>query len=486
MMEGGEFSAEHHDPQGRGRDIVRALQVALRTLRTHGWSNEASLGAVDTLVSVLNQTTAERGAFGVHVASDFVFLDDVRLKVDAAGYGAFESLIRELGSRGVGSVYVSGALDKKEVERFLGRLLEVTADEAAADAKGVVQRINDDLDAADIALAVGETRPPEELPQEQEGDRRERAKKAFFRAVTVARAVLTGAHLGKRLNLRHAKRVVQNMVDLIMEEEFTLMGLTTLKDYDNYTFYHSVNVCIYSLALGKRLGMTRAQLSELGVAALLHDIGKTKIPIEILHKSGAFSAEDMEVMKQHPELGVRELVKMRGLSSLAFKSMVASFEHHLNYDPSLVGYPRMRDPFRPHVIGRMVAIADCFDAMTTKRCYTPRAVTRDKALAFMLSQGGKKFDPVLVKIFANLVGVFPVGTLVRLRSGRLAVVVAAAEDPTLCHRPRVRPITNAVGIEMDQPEIDLAVPGPDGAVRDEILSAVDEESASVDSAKYFL
>jgi len=123
--------------------------------------------------------------------------------------------------------------------------------------------------------------------------------------------------------------------------------------------------------------------------------------------------------------------------------------------------------------------------MTTKRCYAPRAVTREKALAFMLNQGGQKFDPILIKVFANLVGVFPVGTLVRLKSGRLAVVTAAAEDPKLCHRPRVRPITNTQGLEVEQPEIDLAMAGPEGRIPDEIVTAVDEESLGIDTARYF-
>jgi len=474
------------DPQTLGMDLVRATQVALRTVRTHGWSNEASRNALEGFIGSVNRSAADRGEFGLHMAGDFVFLDDVRLKVDAAGHGAFESLIRELTGRGVGSVFFSGELTLKHAVGFLTALLNVSEDDAAGDPQKVVFELNAELERLDIPLSVGPVRDQDAARlEEKETDRRERAKKAFFKAVTVARAVLTSAHLNKRLDLRHAKRVVQSMVDLIMEEEFSLLGLTTLKDYDNYTFYHSVNVCIYSLALGKRVGLSRPQLSELGVAALLHDIGKTKVPIEILRKKGMLSREELEVMKQHPELGVRELMRMRGLSSLAFKAMVAAFEHHLNYDPKLAGYPSLRRPMKPHVIGRVVAIADCFDAMTTKRCYAPRAVTREKALAFMLNQGGQKFDPILIKVFANLVGVFPVGTLVRLKSGRLAVVTAAAEDPKLCHRPRVRPITNTQGLEVEQPEIDLAMAGPEGRIPDEIVTAVDEESLGIDTARYF-
>ncbi len=106
---------------------------------------------------------------------------------------------------------------------------------------------------------------------------------------------------------------------------------------------------------------------------------------------------------------------MRGLSGLAFKSMVACFEHHLNFNQAPGGYPRIRNAYRPHVIGRVVAIADAFDAMTTKRIYVKKAIPRDKALSYMMSQAGSKFDPVLMRIFANMIGVFPVGTAVRLK-----------------------------------------------------------------------
>lgn len=472
--------------QALGYELVRSFHVTMRTIRSHGWSNEASLQGIESFVDASNKILSVLGEFGLHVNSEFLFVNDVRLKVDALGRTMFDGLAFELQSRGLGSVLFDGELNRRGVEAFLESILLTTEDEVAQDPQNVVDRINRTMNQKTILVEVMIVKDENDLPSDVDMDRKERAKKAFFKAVTVARAVLTSAHLNKRLNLRRAKRVVQNMVDLMMEEEFTLMGMTTLKDYDNYTFYHSVNVCIFSLALGKRLGLSKVQLSELGVAAMMHDMGKTKVPIEILRKRGMLDSAEIQVMKRHPEAGVRELVKMRGLSSLAFKSMMAAFEHHLNYNPDLPGYPAVRNKFKPHVVGRIVAIADCFDAMTTKRCYTPKAVTRDKALAFMLAQGGKKFDPVLVKIFANLVGVFPVGTLVKLKSGRLAVVTEASEDSTLCHRPHVKPITNRQGIEVEQAEIDLSIPGPNGSVPDEILCAVDDESVGIDVAKYFM
>ena len=165
--------------------------------------------------------------------------------------------------------------------------------------------------------------------------------------------------------------------------------------------------------------------------------------------------------------------------------MVASFEHHMNYNASKGGYPKVRNPYRPHVIGRIVAIADCFDAMTTKRIYVKKAMPRDKALSYMLSQAGSKFDPVLLRLFANMIGVYPVGTIVRLASGRLAVVIAPSEAPDQSHRPRVRPITDENGIEREFPEIDLSA-GVEGTYPDEIVTPVDPETLGIDPSKYFI
>jgi len=471
------------DPQALGREFVRSLQAALRVRRTHDWNNEASLGAVEALVTAANSVVASRGEFGLHVASDYLYLDDVRLRTDGLRFGYLALAVRELPVRGAGSVFVAGNVTTAHAQHFIDLLNSTTeGDEETAASFNIA------LQEAKSVFSVGPVREMKELlavETEQVG-KRERCKKAFFKAVTVTKAVMTQAHLGKRLELRHAKRVMQNMVDLMMDEEFTLLGLTTLKSHDNYTFYHSVNVCIYSLALGKRAGMNRIQLADLGVAALFHDLGKTKVPLEVLRKKGRFTPEEWDLMRRHPEDGVKELVRMRGLSGLAFKSMMASFEHHLNYNQAPGGYPKLTRPYRPHVIGRIVAIADCFDAMTTKRIYMEKATPRDKALSYMLSQAGAKFDPVLMKLFANMIGVFPVGTAVRLKSGRLGVVVATPEDPTLCHRPRVRPITDETGIQREFPEIDLSRKGLEGAYPDEIVGTVEPEELGLDISRYFI
>ena len=472
------------DPQRLARDLSRAFLVALRNCRTHGWSNEASVEAIDQFAHSVNQVFASRDAFSLVVVGDFLYLDDVRLRVDSTGYGFLEAVIGEMVTRGIGSITFQNRIGERQARTLIGMINQIAVPDDEQ-----LPRLNDQLEEASTPVELGPVKPVNEHTEASEQlDKKERCKKVFFRALTVTRAVMASAHLGKRLEMRQAKRVVQNMVDLMMDEEFTLLGMSTLKAHDNYTFYHSVNVCIYSLALGKRAGFNRNQLAELGVAALFHDLGKSKVPLDVLRKPGKFSSEEWDVMKTHPEMGVKELVRMRGLSSLAFKSMVACFEHHMNYSAQPGGYPKLRKTYRTHAIGRIVAIADAFDALTTKRVYMTKAIPRDKALSYLLAQAGSKFDPVLLRLFVNMIGVYPVGTAVRLASGRLAVVVAVPEDPALCHRPVVKVITDdsGVGIQRESGEVDLSAAGPDGAFPDEILASVDPEELGLETSKYFI
>lgn len=488
-MEGGRTAvtpANAEDSQALGRELARTLHIAIKTAQMHRFTNEASAKAIASLLAAVMNLIVARGMFTITVVGDLLFLDEARIRVDRAGYGYIEMLTNQFTSRGIGSLTVLDKVEVEDLQDLLGLLIQNPGGGSAT-----VADLNDRLRSVTSCFMLGPIRNPKDFGSLQVGQisRRESCKKSFYKAVTVGRAVLKSIHLGKRVEFQHAKRVLQQMVDLMMDEEFTLLGLTTLKSHDNYTFYHSVNVCIYSLALGRRLGMNRSQLTELGVSALFHDLGKAKVPIEILCKDGALSAAEREVMKTHPHLGVKELLEMGEFSSLAFRSMVSAFEHHLFYDGSSKGYPILRGPYRPHLVGRIVAIADVFDAMITKRVYSKRPPTRDQALSYLMSQAGTQFDPVLTRLFANLLGVYPVGTAVRLKSGRLAVVISVRDEPEFCDRPVVRPITDETGIQrtnVEYPDLDLSQREPDGSYPDEIAEALDAEAMGIDVSQYYI
>jgi HD-GYP domain-containing protein (c-di-GMP phosphodiesterase class II) len=264
------------------------------------------------------------------------------------------------------------------------------------------------------------------------------AKKTFFRAIQSTKNVMLSARRGKAVDLRQAKRAVQSIVDLILQEEFSLLGLTAIKNHDEYTFQHCVNVSILSIALGQRLGLSKKMLGELGVAALLHDLGKAAIPPWVLNKPGKLTNEEWKLMLDHPVQGVKMIARMRGLNDLALRSMIVAYEHHINVDKS--GYPKLEGHLEQSLFSRIVAIVDCFDAMTAHRAYRKSAFPPYAALHQIIAQNRDKFDPLLLKAFINTVGMYPAGTAVLLDTNEIAVVVHHNTHDIF--RPRVQVVAD--------------------------------------------
>jgi len=239
------------------------------------------------------------------------------------------------------------------------------------------------------------------------------------------------------------KRAVQAIVDQVLADESSLVGLSTLRDYDDYTFTHSVNVCIFSIALGKKLGLTKLQLYDLGMAALFHDVGKARVPLEVLNKEGSLDDEDWRVMQAHPWLGVLTLFGLRGYGEVPYRSMITAYEHHMKRD--LTGYPKSLRPRTPSIFSRIIAVADGFDAGTSRRVYNTNPLQPDSVLHEMLNSPRRGLDPVVVKAFINLLGIYPAGTMVILDTYELAIVTAANADVSEVHRPMVRIISDQGG-----------------------------------------
>jgi putative nucleotidyltransferase with HDIG domain len=232
------------------------------------------------------------------------------------------------------------------------------------------------------------------------------------------------------LSLRRARVVVDSLVDVLTKDRTTLMQAALIKNYDPSTAHHSVNVGILSLFMASRLQFERELTATLGLAALLHDIGKVRVPLEILNKTGALTDEERAIMQQHPVTGAHML---RGLGGLARLAMVVAFEHHANYD--LSGYPRITTKPGQHQLARLVQIADVFDAATSARRLYRRPQAPYEAMRFLADGAGRFYDPALVRVFVQEMGVYPVATLVMLDTGEVGIVRRPGRlDPT---RPEV-------------------------------------------------
>jgi HD-GYP domain-containing protein (c-di-GMP phosphodiesterase class II) len=235
--------------------------------------------------------------------------------------------------------------------------------------------------------------------------------------------------------------VIHSLVDQILSDETYLLELTALKQFDDYTFVHSVDVSIYAITVGLRMGFTRPMLAELGFAAMFHDIGKTKIPVDLLNKPSGLQSADWELMHEHPVIGAKLIGKSMSLDRYTARAILVAFEHHKNLDGT--GYPYVNRTEKVNLYSRIVAICDFFDAITSGRKYQKNKIRFDEAVAEMLKHSGTKFDQLLLKIFVNVMGVYPTGTLLLLDTDELAIVVS--NNPEYISRPRVRLIANKDG-----------------------------------------
>src|SRR5207249_6676012 len=249
----------------------------------------------------------------------------------------------------------------------------------------------------------------------------------------VTKEVINSIGMGRTANVKKVKRAVQAIVDQVLNNEASLMGLTTLRDYDEYTFTHSVNVCIFSVAMGRRLGLTKLQLYDLGMAALFHDVGKSRVPMEVLSKDGPLTEEEWRIMQAHPWLGVLTLFGLRGYGEIPYRGMVVAYEHHMKND--LTGYPKSLRDRTLSIYSKIVAVADVFDAATSRRVYQTTPIQPDQVLKEMWENPRRGYDPVVVKAFVNLIGIYPVGTCVILDTYELASDHSANADVSHVHRP---------------------------------------------------
>jgi len=267
-------------------------------------------------------------------------------------------------------------------------------------------------------------------------------KRLYGQAVSVAEMIWDSAATEGRPDASAARTMIEGLAQAVSQNRAALLALTTLKKYDNYTFTHMVNVSILTMGQARALGIDGPLLRELGLAALMHDIGKVRTPLEILNKPDKLTDEEFTIMKRHTVDGAGIL---RSTPDIAPIAPVVALEHHLRLDGS--GYPRVKRASLN--LGTMLcSIADVFDAMRSQRLYQ-QAYPSERAIEVMRRNDGRQFDQHLVRRFIQLIGIYPAGSLVRLDTGEVAVVATVyAPDP---HRPHVKVVIARDGRRVDLP-----------------------------------
>lgn len=265
---------------------------------------------------------------------------------------------------------------------------------------------------------------------EGEDDPRAKAQATYQESLAVMIDLMTEVRLGQIPSVQHASAVISDMRDLILTEDNALLGLTQLKSYDNYTYHHSINVAIFSLAFAHSLGLSDEMVKKVGLAGILHDLGKVRMAEAIIKKPGALTEEEFKIMQRHPELGAEILEEMPGIDGETHDIVL---HHHVRYDGT--GYPKLPMGSEPHPQGIIVALSDCYDAITTTRPYQ-KSRHPSEAIGLMRRMAGKAYAPDVLTNFVDMLGMYPVGELVRLTTNELAVVLSLnhldATSPKAC------------------------------------------------------
>jgi putative nucleotidyltransferase with HDIG domain len=448
--------------QAKAEDLVRRIASAVRGADLYSPTHPLVQRGIDNLVASTQQALQHAPSIIVGFIDDEVVVDGSRLP---RGTAALVGFARDLRERDVEKITLTRGITRDEIRAFVSVL---------GDRKSKVP-LPDQLAARGVRnVALGRV-VVEEVTDEQAGIAA--AKRVYSTAVQAAETLWDAAKAGEQPDPGAARKIIDGLARLVTQDRTSLMALTALKKYDNYTFTHMVNVAALAMAQARSLNLDGALLREFGFAALMHDIGKVNTPLEVLNKPGKLTTEEFDIMKRHVVDGAHILRRTPEMPALA---PIVAFEHHLKQD--LSGYPEKIGSRRLNLCTMIVSIADVFDALRSNRPYREgMATTRIRSI--MGEQGNPAFNQVLLKRFVNLMGLFPVGTLVRLNTEELAVVTA--EHPTDPFRPQVKIITDPSGALVEEPMLANTWDRDDrGEQPYAVVEAVDPESTDIDPLTY--
>lgn len=271
-----------------------------------------------------------------------------------------------------------------------------------------------------------------------------RAKEIHRSTLQTAREVLINARLGRLMPVKKIESTAEKIIDSVTRNPDALVSLAQIKGYDEYIYVHSVNVAILITSLAYSMGYREEKLLQAGIGGLLHDIGKMGIPESILNKKGKYSCGEYAIMKRHPDIGISMLKGYRDISDF---SRTVVIQHHERYNGS--GYPRQLTGSMISEIGLIAAVADVYDAVTTDKDYRA-AWTSHKALAMIFQGCDMEYSRRIVEFFTKHLGIYPVGSFVKLLSGEMGIVIRVEKGEILA--PDVLILYSADGKKLKQPK----------------------------------
>ena len=421
----------------RAKELVRAIAVAATNAALYPATHPTVAQSLDELVEAVSGVI-ELGFedVTVNVYKGTLFVEDHVLPEESATYG---KLVDDLLARGISAITFSEDFARSDAESFVALMDTDGVKDIASALAFLEQRGAMGVIVAETTTLADEDRG--EINQET----RAKVRKRYDTGVTAMRDVETQVKLGKVFEVGPLQSLVNGLLETLFRDPAAVLGLTAIKSHDDYTLNHSINVCILSLSLGTTVGLDEESLKSLGLSALLYDLGKVRIPEDILNKEGPLTADEWQIVKSHAAEGADLLKRIQIVDQMP---MIVAYEHHQRHD--LKGYPDITKPQEQHLFSKIVALCDAYDAMTTSRPFR-REIRPDKALAVLMQGRGKAYDPSITKAFVAMLGIYPMGAVVRLSDATTAVVFRVNRDDLLC--PRVKVLIDAEGRWADQPAI---------------------------------
>ena len=435
------------------KQVVQVLAAAIKGLRLYAVDHPATTKQVETLQNGLFSMLQHKKMIKMGVLEGTLFVEDHLFMQE---FPAANELAALLENRELTGFEFSAGLSASDIQILL-RLIHTGG--------GKGQEFADALQARGVkkirAIAT------------DDDDDEQKPRKVYRKALKVVDQIFQDVRLGEIPSSEEAIKVVKDMAQLTMTEPHAMMALSMLKDYDNYTFTHSVNVSVLSLAVGRACKVTEAQLKTLGLGGLLHDLGKLRVDVNIITKPGRLTDAEFQAIKEHPGYGADIIREMEDVTP---EVMQIVHGHHMRYDRT--GYPQDTSGNIVSPLVEMAAIADAYDAMTTLRSYQ-RPFTPRNAIARMKEISGSSLHPDYVMHFVESLGPYPVGSLVRLDNNEIGLVTKVDTQNTSLVDIKI--LYNPAGTMLDEPFMMQLRPGQPRR----IIAEVDPHTKGIDVTDFF-
>ncbi len=456
----------------KAKELIRAIAVGQNNATLYPDSHPLVAQGLQDIVEAVH-ALADMGfeEVTVNVYKGTLFLENQVFPEESVTH---RKLIEDLLARGVSAITLEDSINPADARA----LVKLIVDTDISDIESARRSL--ELDGV-ASVSVSETTAlDEDRSKAEDRESKTRSKEAYDLGIAVMQDVETQTKLGKAFEAGPLQGLVNTLLDNLFRDPAAVLGLTAIKGHDDYTLNHAINVCILSLSFGASIGLDSDSLRSLGLSALLYDLGKVRIPEDILAKEGPLTSDEWQIVKSHASEGADLLKRIQLVDQMP---MVVAYEHHQRHD--LQGYPEVESGTEQHLFSKVVALCDAYDAMTTRRPFR-REIRPDKALAVLMQGRGKAYDPSLTKSFVQMLGIYPMGAIVRLSDGTTGVVYRVNRDDLL--RPRVKVLSDASGRWYEEPPVvDLRLIDPtSGLPSCSIVEAVPSAEAGIDDVWQYL